>query len=300
MEAYHTPVLLQESVDGLNINPAGTYVDCTFGGGGHSRKILSRLNNDGHLVAFDQDEEALTNRPDDKRLVLVHGNFKYLKNYLRFEGFPQVDGILADLGVSGHHFDSETRGFSFRFDSPLDMRMNQQADFSAQNIVNEYSVDQLASMFRMYGELDNAGRVAWLIDGYRKRQRMTSVGQLKEAIAQVTPQKAATKFLAKVFQALRIEVNHEMDALKEMLEQTSEVIKPGGKLVVITYHSLEDRLVKNYMKNGKFDGQAEKDLFGNVEVPFKMENHKVIIPDNQELNENSRSRSAKLRIAERR
>ena len=300
MEAYHTPVLLQESVDGLNINPAGTYVDCTFGGGGHSREILSRLNNDGHLVAFDQDEEALTNRPDDKRLVLVHGNFKYLKNYLRFEGFPQVDGILADLGVSGHHFDSETRGFSFRFDSPLDMRMNQQADFSAQNIVNEYSVDQLASMFRMYGELDNAGRVAWLIDGYRKRQRMTSVGQLKEAIAQVTPQKAATKFLAKVFQALRIEVNHEMDALKEMLEQTSEVIKPGGKLVVITYHSLEDRLVKNYMKNGKFDGQAEKDLFGNVEVPFKMENHKVIIPDNQELNENSRSRSAKLRIAERR
>lgn len=300
MEAYHTPVLLQESVDGLNINPAGTYVDCTFGGGGHSREILSRLNNDGHLVAFDQDEEALTNRPDDKRLVLVHGNFKYLKNYLRFEGFPQVDGILADLGVSGHHFDSETRGFSFRFDSPLDMRMNQQADFSAQNIVNEYSVDQLASMFRMYGELDNAGRVAWLIDGYRKRQRIASVGQLKEAIAQVTPQKAATKFLAKVFQALRIEVNHEMDALKEMLEQTSEVIKPGGKLVVITYHSLEDRLVKNYMKNGKFDGQAEKDLFGNVEVPFKMENHKVIIPDNQELNENSRSRSAKLRIAERR
>lgn len=298
MEAYHTPVLLQESVDGLNINPAGTYVDCTFGGGGHSREILSRLNSNGHLVAFDQDKDALANRPDDNRLTLVHGNFKYLRNYLRFEGYPMVDGILADLGVSGHHFDSQTRGFSFRFDSPLDMRMNQQADFSAQNIVNEYSVDQLASMFRMYGELDNAGRVAWLIDGYRKGNRIDTVGQLKDAIAQVTPQKAATKFLAKVFQALRIEVNHEMDALKEMLEQTSEVIKPGGKLVVITYHSLEDRLVKNYMKNGKFDGQAERDLFGNVDVPFKMENHKVIIPDSQELDENSRSRSAKLRIAE--
>jgi len=298
MEAYHTPVLLKESVDGLNIKPNGTYVDCTFGGGGHSREILSRLNADGRLVAFDQDAEALANRPDDKRLTLVHGNFKYLRNYLRFENAGHVDGILADLGVSGHHFDSQTRGFSFRFDSPLDMRMNQQADFSAQDIVNQYSVDQLASMFRMYGELDNAGRVAWLIDNCRKQKKIATVGQLKEAIEQVTPQKAATKFLAKVFQALRIEVNHEMDALKEMLEQTAEVIKPGGRLVVITYHSLEDRLVKNYIKNGKFDGQAEKDLYGNVNVPFKMENRKVIVPDNQELDENSRSRSAKLRIAE--
>ena len=297
MEAYHTPVLLKESVDGLKINPSGVYADCTFGGGGHSREILSRLGANGRLIAFDQDAEALANRPDDNRLTLVHGNFKYLSNYLRFEGAPQVDGILADLGVSGHHFDSETRGFSFRFDSELDMRMNQQADFSAQDIVNDYSVDQLASIFRMYGELDNAGRVAWLIDGYRKSKRIRTIGELKDAIAQATPQKAATKFLAKVFQALRIEVNHEMDALREMLEQTASVIKPGGRLVVITYHSLEDRLVKNYMKNGKFDGQAEKDLFGNVNVPFRMES-KVIVPDDRELEENSRSRSAKLRIAE--
>lgn len=298
MEAYHTPVLLQESVNRLNINPDGVYVDCTFGGGGHSREILSRLSSKGRLISFDQDADALANKPNDNRITLVHGNFKYLRNYLRFEGYPKVDGILADLGVSGHHFDSQTRGFSFRFDSQLDMRMNQQSDFSAQNIVNEYSVDQLAAMFRMYGELNNAGRVAWLIENYRKQQRITTVGQFKEAIAQVTPQKAATKFLAKVFQALRIEVNHEMDALKEMLEQTAEVINKGGKLVVITYHSLEDRLVKNYMKNGKFDGQAEKDIFGNVDVPFKMESNKVIIADDKELDENSRSRSAKLRIAE--
>lgn len=298
MEVYHTSVLLKESVDGLNINPSGIYVDCTFGGGGHSKEILSRLNNNGRLIAFDQDAEALKNKLNDTRLTLVHGNFKFLRNYLRFEDAPQVDGILADLGVSGHHFDSQTRGFSFRFDSPLDMRMNQDAGFSAQNIVNEYSVDQLASIFRMYGELDNAGRIAWLIDSYRGKQKITTVGQLKEAIAQVTPQKAATKFLAKVFQALRIEVNHEMDALREMLEQTADVVKKGGKLVIITYHSLEDRLVKNYMKNGKFDGQAEKDLFGNVNVPFKMENRKVIVPDIQELDKNSRSRSAKLRIAE--
>ena len=299
MVAYHTPVLLRESVDGLKINTSGTYVDCTFGGGGHSREILSRLGADGRLVAFDQDAEALANRPDDNRLTLVHGNFKYLLNYLRFENAPKVDGILADLGVSGHHFDSETRGFSFRFDSPLDMRMNQEADFTARNVVNEYTVDQLASIFRMYGELDNAGRVAWLIDGCRKNHRINTVGELKEAIAQATPQKAATKFLAKVFQALRIEVNHEMDALREMLEQTADAIRPGGRLVVITYHSLEDRLVKNYMKNGKFDGQAEKDLYGNVDVPFRMENHKVIVAGDRELDENSRSRSAKLRIAER-
>ncbi len=299
MGTYHTPVLLKESVDGLNIKPDGTYVDCTFGGGGHSREMLNRMGTKGRLIAFDQDADALANRPDDDRLTMVHGNFRYLRNYLRFEGCNKVDGILADLGVSGHHFDSQTRGFSFRFDSPLDMRMNQNADFSAQNIVNDYSVDQLAAMFRMYGELDNAGRVAWLIDGYRKNRRISTVGQLKEAIEPATPQKAATKFLAKVFQALRIEVNNEMDALKEMLEQTADVIADGGKLVIITYHSLEDRLVKNYMKNGKFDGRPEQDLFGNINVPFKMENSKVIVPDNQELDENSRSRSAKLRIAKR-
>jgi 16S rRNA (cytosine1402-N4)-methyltransferase len=297
MENYHTPVLLNESISGLAIQPAGIYVDCTFGGGGHARAILSQLTT-GKLIAFDQDADAIANQPKDKRLIFVHGNFKYLRNYLRYSGYEKVDGILADLGVSGHHFDSEERGFSFRFDSPLDMRMNQQAELTAQKVINEYPVQQLINIFRYYGELDNAGRLANLIDSRRKEKPFKTVGELKEVIEPATPQKATSRYLAKVFQAIRIEVNQEMDVLKEMLEQTAQVIKPGGKLVVITYHSLEDRLVKNYMKNGMFEGQPEKDLYGNVKVPFRMDNRKVIVPGDEELDENSRSRSAKLRIAE--
>jgi 16S rRNA (cytosine1402-N4)-methyltransferase len=297
MEIYHTPVLLNESVGGLGIHPDGIYVDCTFGGGGHSRAILEKLTS-GKLIAFDQDADAIANQPKDKRLIFVHGNFKYLRNYLRYVGYNQVDGILADLGVSGHHFDSENRGFSFRFDSPLDMRMNQQAELTAEKVINDYPVQQLINIFRHYGELDNAGRLANLIESRRKEKPIKTIGELKETIAPATPQKATSRYLAKVFQAIRIEVNQEIEALKEMLEQTEQVIKPGGKLVVITYHSLEDRLVKNYMKNGMFEGQPEKDLYGNVKIPFKMDNRKVIIPGNEELDENSRSRSAKLRIAE--
>ncbi len=298
MEPYHTSVLLHESVDGLSIRPNGVYVDVTFGGGGHSREILKRLGPQGRLIAFDQDSDALANAPADNRLVLIHGNFRFLKNYLRYAGYHQVDGLLADLGVSGHHFDSQERGFSFRFDSKLDMRMNQQAKTTAATIVNTYTVDQLANLFRLYGEVDNAGRIAKLIEAYRSKNQIVTVQQLKDAIADATPQKAAPKYLAKVFQALRIEVNNEMLALREMIEQSAQVIKPGGKLVVITYHSLEDRLVKNFVKNGQFEGQPEKDIYGNVNTPFRAENRKVIVPNDAELNENSRSRSAKLRIAE--
>jgi 16S rRNA (cytosine1402-N4)-methyltransferase len=298
MESYHTSVLLNESIAGLAIQPNGIYVDCTFGGGGHAKAILAQLTS-GKLIAFDQDAEAIANKPNDNRLIMVHGNFRYLRNYLRYEGFPKVNGILADLGVSGHHFDSHERGFSFRFNAQLDMRMNQQASLSALQVINDYPLEQLISIFRQYGELDNAGRVGHLIVNSRVQKRIETVGDLKTVLEPATPQKAAPKYLAKVFQAIRIEVNQEMEALKEMLEQSAEVLLPGGKLVVITYHSLEDRLVKNYMKNGMFEGQPEKDLFGNVKVPFKMDNRKVIIAGDEELDENSRSRSAKLRIAER-
>lgn len=298
MESYHTSVLLNESISGLAIQPAGVYVDCTFGGGGHAKAILAQLTT-GKLIAFDQDAEAIANKPNDNRLIMVHGNFRYLQNYLRYEGFPKVNGILADLGVSGHHFDSRERGFSFRFDAGLDMRMNQNATLSAFHVVNEYPLERLIAIFRQYGELDNAGRLGHLIVNQRQVKPIQTIDDLKTTIEPATPQKAAPKYLAKVFQAIRIEVNQEMEALKEMLEQSADVLLPGGKLVVITYHSLEDRLVKNFMKNGMFEGQPEKDLYGNVKVPFKLDNRKVIVAGEKELDENSRSRSAKLRIAER-
>lgn len=297
MEAYHVPVLLEQSISGLSINPDGIYVDCTFGGGGHAAAILAQLKT-GKLVAFDHDTDALANKPNNENLILVQGNFRYMRNYLRYHNIHQVDGILADLGVSSHHFDAEERGFSFRFNSGLDMRMNQSATLTAEKILNEYPVDDLKNIFKNYGELNTAGRIAGFIDRERKKQRLTTVEQFKELLKPILPPKMQAKILAQVFQALRIEVNQEMEALKEMLVQTEQVLKPGGRLVVITYHSLEDRLVKNYIKNGMFDGEPEKDLYGNFKVPFSLVNRKVIIPDDAEIERNNRARSAKLRIAE--
>jgi 16S rRNA (cytosine1402-N4)-methyltransferase len=273
-------------------------VDCTFGGGGHSRAILDKLTT-GRLIAFDQDQDAWKNKPNDDRLILVQGNFRYLRNYLRYHNAEKVDGILADLGVSSHHFDDETRGFSFRFDTGLDMRMNQAAELTAEKVLNEYSVDELKTIFKVYGELNTGGRIAGFIDRFRKQQKIETVEQFKEILKPILPPKAQSKVLAQVFQALRIEVNQEMEALKEMLLQTALVLKPRGRLVVITYHSLEDRLVKNYIKNGMFVGEPEKDLYGHVSVPFATVNRKIIIPDEEEILRNSRARSAKLRIAER-
>jgi len=298
MDNYHIPVLLHQSVDGLAINPNGTYVDVTYGGGGHSSEILSRLTN-GKLIAFDQDADAIANKADSDNLILVRGNFRFLQNYLRYEGFTQVDGLLADLGVSSHHFDAEQRGFSFRFDAELDMRMNQESELTAKTVLNEYAVHQLKSIFRMYGEVNNVGRLVSVIDTYRQQNKFETINQFKEVLEPIMPQKMQSKYLAKVFQALRIEVNQEMEVLKEMLMHTINVIKPGGRLSVITYHSLEDRLVKNFIKNGMFEGQPEKDLYGNVDVPFKAVNRKIIIPDEAEIERNNRARSAKLRIAER-
>jgi len=298
METYHTPVLLEQSIEGLSIKPDGIYVDCTFGGGGHSRAILNKLTS-GKLIAFDQDADALANHPNDDRLLLIQGNFRYLRNFLRYHHIETVDGILADLGVSSHHFDDETRGFSFRFDAPLDMRMNQMGTLTAQKVLNEYPIPELKSIFRLYGELNEAGRIGSLIERYRSQQPIETVAQFKEVLEPMLPPRAEAKILAKIFQALRIEVNQEMEALKELLVQSVPVLKKGGRLVVLTYHSLEDRLVKNYIKNGMFDGEPVKALYGNFSVPFSPINRKIIIPDDQEIERNSRARSAKLRIAER-
>lgn len=298
MTAYHTPVLLEQSVAGLSIKPNGIYVDCTFGGGGHSRYILSQLKN-GKLLAFDQDVEAIANQPKNENLIMVQGNFRFLRNFIKYHGYDKVDGILADLGVSSHHFDDEKRGFSFRFDGALDMRMNQSADLTAQKVLDTYSVDDLKFVFKQYGELNNAWRIANLIVEARKKKSIQTIGQFKEILQPVTPERVQTKILAKIFQALRIEVNQEMEALKEMLMHTKDVLKSGGRLSVITYHSLEDRLVKNFMRNGMFEGQPQKDLYGNVDVPFKVINRKVIVPDADEIERNNRARSAKLRVAER-
>lgn len=298
MDEYHVPVLLEQSIEGLSIKPDGFYVDCTFGGGGHSSVILSKLKT-GKLVAFDQDTEAIANKPDDKNLILVQGNFRYMRNYLRYHKIDKVDGILADLGVSSHHFDAEERGFSFRFNADLDMRMNQSAELTAKKVLNEYEVPALKSIFKNYGELNSAGRIAGFIDRERKVKPIETIDEFKELLKPILPPKTQSKVLAQVFQALRIEVNQEMEALKDMLLQTEKVLKPGGRLVVITYHSLEDRLVKNYIKKGMFEGEPEKDLYGNFQVPFSLVNRKVIIPDDEELERNNRARSAKLRIAER-
>ena len=295
---YHVPVLLKESVDGMNIQPDGTYVDVTFGGAGHSREILSRLGEGGRLLGFDQDEDAERNIVNDPHFIFVRSNFRYLQNFLRYHDIEQVDAILADLGVSSHHFDDSERGFSFRFDGALDMRMNTRAGQTAADIVNNYTEEALADIFYLYGELKVARRLASLIVRTRENKKIETIGDFLELVKPFTGKDKEKKFLAQAFQALRIEVNDEMCALKEMLQQTLQVLKPGGRLVVITYHSLEDRLVKNFLKTGNFEGKSEQDFFGNVQTPFRMVNNKVIVPSDEEIERNPRSRSAKLRIAE--
>ena len=295
---YHVPVLLEQSVDGLNISTGGIYVDVTFGGGGHSKEILRRLDERGRLLSFDQDADAERNIVDDKRFTFVRSNFRYLKNFLRYYGVEQVDGILADLGVSSHHFDEGERGFSFRADGPLDMRMNKRAGITASEVVNTYAEDKLADVFYLYGELKNSRKLANLICKARAGQEITTISGFLEVIKPLFGKEREKKELAKVFQALRIEVNQEMEALKEMLQAAMEVLKPGGRLVVITYHSLEDRMVKNLMRTGNVEGKADKDFFGKVSTPFRLVNNKVIVPDEKEVQRNPRSRSAKLRIAE--
>lgn len=295
---YHIPVMLRPAVNGMNIVPKGTYADMTFGGGGHSREILSRLGEGGRLFGFDQDEDAEQNIPRDPHFTFVRSNFRYLHNFLRYHGISQVDGILADLGVSSHHFDDSERGFSFRFDGALDMRMNKRAGMTAADIVNNYEEEQLANLFYLYGELKNSRKLAATLIKARNQQPIHTIGEFLKIIKPLFGREREKKELAKVFQALRIEVNQEMEALKEMLQAAAEALKPGGRLVVITYHSLEDRLVKNMMKTGNVEGKAEKDFFGNIQTPFRLVNSKVIVPDAEEIERNPRSRSAKLRIAE--
>ena len=292
---YHNPVLLTETVNGLNIQPNGVYVDVTFGGGGHSREILSRLGEKGKLIAFDQDKDALENAIDDTRFLLINENFRFLKRFLRFHGYTQVDGILGDFGVSSHQFDVADRGFSTRFEADLDMRMNQDTDFSAYHVVNKYDESQLRDVLFQYGELRSAAGMARVIVEARNDGAIKSSEQLKKAISRFLPIHKENKILAQVYQAIRIEVNQELDALKEFLQQSLEVLKPGGRLSLISYHSLEDRLVKRFIRNGLFEGEPEKDVFGRVEVPMKPVG-KFIIPSEEEIKENSRARSAKLRI----
>ena len=297
-EGYHVPVLLKESVDGLGIKPDGVYVDVTFGGGGHSREILSRLGAKGHLYSFDQDEDAEQNIVSDERFTFVRSNFRYLKNWMRYYGIEEIDGLLADLGVSSHHFDDESRGFSFRFDAPLDMRMNKRSGMTAADIVNNYSEEQLSDIFYIYGELKNARRIASAIVKARAGKRIETTSDLLQVLGINEDNGLWKKDAAKLFQALRIEVNHEMDALKEMLNGARDLICEGGRLSVITYHSLEDRLVKNMMKAGNVEGKVKQDFFGRTESPFRQIGGKVIVPDEEEQVRNPRSRSAKLRIGE--
>ena len=297
-ETYHVPVLLQESIDGLGIKPDGVYVDVTFGGGGHSREILSRLGKNGHLYSFDQDEDAEKNKFNDERFTFVRSNFRYLKNWMRYYGVDHIDGLLADLGVSSHHFDDETRGFSFRFDAPLDMRMNKRAGTTAADIINHYNEEQLSDIFYIYGELKNARKIASVIAKARVEKAIETTGDLMTITEKLFQREREKKELAKLFQALRIEVNHEMDALKEMLNGAREVLCQGGRLSVITYHSLEDRIVKNIIKAGNAEGKVKQDFFGRIEAPFRQVTNKVVTPSNEEQQRNPRSRSAKLRIAE--
>ena len=296
MSEYHNPVLLKDSVDALIINESGIYVDCTFGGGGHSREILSRLDQNGKLFSFDQDVDAVRNKIDDNRFELVEQNFRFLKNNLRFRGIKQVDGVLGDLGVSSHQFDTPERGFSTRFDGELDMRMNQNAKLSAKTIINEYEEEDLARVFYDFGELQGSYRLAREVVKARADKQINTIDELKQIFSFI-PKMKENKFFAQMFQALRIEANDEMAALKEMLTQCGEVIKPGGRLVIISYHSLEDRLTKRYMKNGMFEVEPERDVFGNWSAPFKPLQSKVIVPTQEEINENPRARSAKMRIA---
>ncbi len=313
-ETYHVPVLLDESIDGLNIHEGGVYVDVTFGGGGHSREILSRMGGHGHLYSFDQDADAEANIHTDwcgdekdadakdtkgvgGNFTFVRSNFRYLKNWMRYYGVDHIDGLLADLGVSSHHFDDGERGFSFRFDAPLDMRMNKRAGATAADVINNYDEARLADVLYLYGELKNSRRLAAAIVKTRGEKRINTTGDLTEVMEKLLPRERAKKDMARVFQALRIEVNHEMDALREMLAAAEELLQPGGRLAVITYHSLEDRMVKNIMKTGNVEGKLQQDFFGRIESPFRLIG-KVVVPSNEEQQRNPRSRSAKLRVAE--
>lgn len=297
-QIYHVPVLLKQSIEGLNIQSAGIYVDVTFGGGGHSKEILKHLDKQGRLLSFDQDADAEKNIINDKRFTFVRSNFRYLQNFLRYYGIEKIDGLLADLGVSSHHFDESERGFSFRADGPLDMRMNKRAGLSATDVVNDYPEEKLADVFYLYGELKNSRKLANAIYKAREKQKIDTINTFLEVIKPLFNKDREKKELAKVFQALRIEVNQEMEALKEMLQTATYVLKPHGRLVVITYHSLEDRMVKNLMKTGNVEGKADKDFYGRVNTPFMLVNNKVIVPSEEEIERNPRSRSAKLRIAE--
>ncbi len=310
MSEYHTPVLLDESISALITNPSGTYADVTFGGGGHTAELLSRLNDDGHVIAFDRDSDAIDNRIDDPRLTMVRADFRFIRNFVLLTAHDTtdrnlseklgggLDGILADLGVSSHQFDTAERGFSFRYDAPLDMRMNREGGKTAADVVNEYASEDLERIFRIYGEVDNARKVAQLIVSARDRSRIGTTAQLDEAIRTALPKFAEHKYLAKVYQALRIEVNHEMRSLEKFLEGAADALRPGGRLVVITYHSLEDRMVKNFIKSGRADGKEEKDIFGNSDAPLRAVNRKPVLPKESEIAANTRARSAKLRIAE--
>lgn len=293
---YHNPVLLKETVDGLDIKPDGVYVDVTFGGGGHSREILSRLGENGKLYGFDQDPDAAQNVPDDSRFVLIPENFRFIKRFLRFHGHKKVDGILGDFGVSSHQFDVAERGFSTRFESDLDMRMNQKDDLSAYNVVNDYAEEDLRQVFWQYGELRNAPKLASAIVVARGNTPIKTSEQLKKVLAAFLPKHREHKILAQIYQAIRIEVNQEIEVLKEFLLQTEQLLEPGGRISLISYHSLEDRLVKRYIRNGLFEGEPEKDMYGNFEVPFKKVG-RLIVPSKEEIKSNNRARSAKLRIA---
>ncbi len=297
-ETYHVSVLLKESVDVLDIQPDGIYVDVTFGGGGHSREILSRLGTNGRLFGFDQDADAESNIMNDDRFTFVRSNFRYLKNWMRFHEVEKIDGLLADLGVSSHHFDDETRGFSFRFDAPLDMRMNKRAGMTAADVLNNYTEEQLADIFYLYGELKNARKIASVVVKARQDSPIETTGQLLQLTEKIFAREREKKEVTKLFQALRIEVNHEMDALREMLNSACQLLRPGGRLSVITYHSLEDRIVKNVMRAGNAEGKVEQDFFGRAKSPLHLINNRVIVPTDDELQRNPRSRSAKLRIAE--
>lgn len=297
-QIYHVPVLLEQSILGLNIQSAGTYVDVTFGGGGHSKEILKHLDKRGRLLSFDQDADAEKNIINDKRFTFVRSNFRYLQNFLRYYGVEQIDGLLADLGVSSHHFDESERGFSFRADGPLDMRMNKRAGLSATDVVNDYTEEKLANVFYLYGELKNSRKLANTICKAREVQKLDTINAFLEVIKPLFNKEREKKELAKVFQSLRIEVNQEMEALREMLQAATQVLKPHGRLVVITYHSLEDRMVKNLMKTGNVEGKADKDFYGRINTPYALVNNKVIVPSEEEIERNPRSRSAKLRIAE--
>ena len=297
---YHVPVLLKESVDGLNITEGGNFVDVTFGGGGHSKEIYSRMDKNGHLYSFDQDADAEKNADgfDAKRFTFVRSNFRFLKNFMRYYGVEHIDGLLADLGVSSHHFDDSARGFSFRFEGKLDMRMNQRAGMTAADVVNTYEEERLADVLYLYGELKQSRKIAAALVKARQEKPIETIGDLMEVSKTFFRNEREKKDMAKLFQALRIEVNHEMDALKEMLKSATEMLKPGGRLVIITYHSLEDRIVKNLMKTGNVEGKEDKDFFGKVNTPYRLVNRQVIVPTDEEMARNPRSRSAKLRIAE--